>query len=472
MPYPFRRIRIAWLALCLLTMATPSLADSSLRVIVDVKPIHSVVAGLMAGVGEPELLVDSGLPWEWRATDSDAAALDRADLVIWLGSEITPGLATAIDGLTGKVHVLELLATPEIKVLPARHGQGRDPFVWLDTRNMLILVDLLTTELARIDPQRTHRYQSNRLEVLRQLSQVDRELEYGYKHVSAAPVFLYHDTQQYFEQAYAMKVAGIAAAADGESDTTELLALRNLLSGNGEACLFVEAGLSAPHLDLLRSAPSLRVVELDSLGSGLAAGPSLYEQLMRSHFDRIRACVASEGSPAPAASDDSLELYSHRIQAKYLLMDHFGETVSNLDFSGRYQLVYFGYTFCPDICPTSLAAMAQAMKILGPKADLIQPLFITIDPARDTLEVLRRYTAYFHPRLIGLTGPDAMIARTAELFRVRYEKVEDPDRAPDKYAMDHTASLFLLGPNSEFIAKFAHGMPPGELAARLDELVR
>jgi protein SCO1/2 len=104
-------------------------------------------------------------------------------------------------------------------------------------------------------------------------------------------------------------------------------------------------------------------------------------------------------------------------------------------------------------------------------ADRIQPLFITVDPERDTLEALRAYTAYFHPRLIGLTGPPEMIARTADVFHVRYEKVLTEGRDPDKYAVDHTSSLFLLGPDGKFVAKFAHGLPAADLADRLGEII-
>jgi len=339
---------------------------------------------------------------------------------------------------------------------------------------MLILLDELTRVLSDADPARGHRYEANRQKLLGQLTQVDRELEYRYKSVSSKPVFLYHDTQQYFEQAYAMKVAGIAASPAGSSPAVEtLLRLGSALSREDSPCLFTEAALPAPHLDILLARGTTRVVELDSLGSRLPPGPDLYPRLMREHYRLISECAQPGAQPgAPASTDESpFALFPHRIQGRYLLMNQFGETVSNLDFRGRYQLVYFGYTFCPDICPTSLVSLAKALEILGPRADRIQPILITVDPARDTPEVLRTYTAYFHPRLLGLTGPEEMIARTAEQFRVRYEKVTPEGGDPNRYSMDHTASLFLLGPESEFVAKFAHGLPAAELAARLGELI-
>jgi protein SCO1/2 len=116
--------------------------------------------------------------------------------------------------------------------------------------------------------------------------------------------------------------------------------------------------------------------------------------------------------------------------------------------------------------------MSKALELLGADADRIQPLFITVDPARDTLPRLREYVGYFHPRLLGLTGPETMIARVAGNFRVRYEKVASTDSRPDRYAVDHTASLFLLGPDGRFITKFAHGFPADRMAERLSELMQ
>jgi ABC-type Zn2+ transport system substrate-binding protein/surface adhesin/cytochrome oxidase Cu insertion factor (SCO1/SenC/PrrC family) len=466
-----------WLVLCCL-LTTPALADAPPRVMVSVKPIHALVAGLLQGVSEPELIIGQGAPGDYRLTPEVRDRLSQADLIVWVGPELEPALAEPLGDPRLAGRGLELLAQPALKVLPARTVEGgRDPYLWLDTRNMLILLDELTRILSEKDPTRAHRYRSNRQRVLEQIAQVDRELEFGYKDVSALPLFLYHDTEQYFEQAYAMKVAAILTPPGEQPSAENLLKLRSLLGQAQGPCLLTEVGLPKPHLDLLVAGTSTRVASLDALGSTLPPGPDLYARLMRDHYQAIRDCLRPGGNAAPAtapgtaAGEAPVELYSHRIQARYLLRNPFGESVSNLDFHGRFQLIYFGYTFCPDVCPTSLVTLAKALTLLGHKAEQIQPLLITLDPARDTPEVLRTYTAYFHPRLIGLTGPEEMIARTAEQFRVRYEKVPAPDADPTRYSLDHTASLFLLGPDGEFLAKFAYGLPPEELAARLDELV-
>lgn len=156
---------------------------------------------------------------------------------------------------------------------------------------------------------------------------------------------------------------------------------------------------------------------------------------------------------------------------RYLLMDPNGRAVTNLDFPGQFQLISFGYTYCPDICPTTLVNQAAILRALGERADAVQPIFITVDPGRDTPEVLRRYTRYFDPRIIGLTGSAELIERTAGHFRVRYERVQDPGAPADAYHVDHTAGMYLLGPDGGYIRRFAYETPASEIAERLADLV-
>jgi protein SCO1/2 len=156
---------------------------------------------------------------------------------------------------------------------------------------------------------------------------------------------------------------------------------------------------------------------------------------------------------------------------RYLLMDPNGRAVTNADFPGQFQLVSFGYSFCPDICPTTLSEQAAIMNRLGERAPLVQPIFVTVDPERDTPEKLRDYTVYFHPRLIGLTGSPELIAAAARNFGVRYRKVTDPTIPADRYPVDHTAGMFLLGPDGSYIRKFGYGTPIDIIAGRLAALL-
>ncbi len=467
------RHRPSWLsilALLLLVFGQPGQATP--QVVVSIKPVHALLSALMQGVAEPRLLLPDGVPpWRYEADADALAAIERADLLLWVGPELETALGRQLRGHPPRGRVLELLASDALKILPGRGpAQARDPWFWLDTRNMLILTDELTRLLAAMDPGRAHVYLRNRLALLPDLSRLDSEMENLYKNISGHPVLLYHDTQQYFEQAYALKVAASAMTpGDGAPSAADLLQLRGLLDRRPASCLFVEAGMPTPNLDLLQAGLTVRVIPLGSLGQGLAPGPDLYEKVIRRNFEAFRVCASRPQAEAGAAGSNA-ELPGHRLETRYLLQDHNGNPVTNLDFPQQYQLIYFGYTFCPDVCPTSLTVVAEAMAQLGATGERIQPLFVTVDPNRDTPELLRTYTAYFHPRLLGLWGSEEMVARVAAGFHVRYEKVIS-DSDPSRYSMDHTASLFLLGPDGRFRAKFAHGITPDDLAQRLRQII-
>ena len=179
------------------------------------------------------------------------------------------------------------------------------------------------------------------------------------------------------------------------------------------------------------------------------------------------AAPAWAETPSPIA-DDQPEI---GIVSRYLLMDTKGRAISDQDFRGSFQLIAFGYTFCPDICPTTLAEISLIMEKLGDRAVQLQPLFVTVDPERDTPEVLRRYTAYFHPRIVGLTGSPELVRRVADHFKVRYEKHWEPGAEKDKYSVDHSAGMYLLGPDGGFLGKFAYATPPQEVASRIQALM-
>ncbi|MDR3500784.1 MAG: SCO family protein [Parvibaculum sp.] len=150
----------------------------------------------------------------------------------------------------------------------------------------------------------------------------------------------------------------------------------------------------------------------------------------------------------------------------FAMTDQNGKPVTDQTFRGRYMLIYFGFTFCPDVCPTELQVMAGAMQKLGAKAEKVQPIFVTIDPDRDTPAVLAQYVKQFDPRLIGLTGTAAQTAAIAKAYRVFYEKVKDEQNAAD-YSMDHSSIVYLMGPDGGFLAFFPPATGPDEMAAKI-----
>ncbi len=153
----------------------------------------------------------------------------------------------------------------------------------------------------------------------------------------------------------------------------------------------------------------------------------------------------NKAEPAPPAP-----MAGAAIGGPFTLVDHNGKTVTQADYAGHYKLIYFGFTFCPAICPTELQKMAVVMDALGEEGRKIQPLFITVDPERDTIEVMRQYVELFHPRLTGLTGSRAQIDDVIKTYRVYAARVEDPEMS--EYTMDHSSYIYLMSPEDKPIA--------------------
>ena len=143
------------------------------------------------------------------------------------------------------------------------------------------------------------------------------------------------------------------------------------------------------------------------------------------------------------------------IGGSFTLVDHTGKTVSEADFRGRFMLVFFGFTYCPDACPTALTTMAEVLDIIGPAADRIVPVLITVDPERDTPEQLAMYVRHFYPSLVGLTGSAEQVAAAAKVFRVYYAKVKEEGKEEGDYEMDHTTNVYLMGPDGKFRVHFS-----------------
>ncbi|MFM9938669.1 MAG: SCO family protein [Hyphomicrobiaceae bacterium] len=154
----------------------------------------------------------------------------------------------------------------------------------------------------------------------------------------------------------------------------------------------------------------------------------------------------------------------------FSLIDHTGKRVTEKDFKGRHMLVMFGFTFCPDICPSGLQVMSAALDKLGAKADTVTPVFITLDPERDTPTALAAYVPSFHSRLIGLTGTPDEIAAAAKQYRVYYKKVRD-EKSTAVYTIDHSALIYLMGPDGSYVAHFTHSTGVDTLAERLAKLL-
>jgi protein SCO1/2 len=174
--------------------------------------------------------------------------------------------------------------------------------------------------------------------------------------------------------------------------------------------------------------------------------------------------LAHRDTPRGAAGT----LLASAIGGPFRLVDQNGKTVTDADLKGKWSLVYFGYTHCPDACPTALNDIAVALDELGPKRGEVRPVFITVDPERDTPEVLKSYITAFDAPILALTGTPEEIAQAAKGYRVYYAKHPEAD---GDYSMDHSSVIYVIDPQGRFTASFTHQSAPEEIAERLKKLL-
>lgn len=157
------------------------------------------------------------------------------------------------------------------------------------------------------------------------------------------------------------------------------------------------------------------------------------------------------------------------IGGPFTLTDSSGKKVTDQDFRGRYMLVFFGFTACPDICPAGLQLISAALDKIGAKSNNVTPIFISVDPARDTPEKIAAYVKNFNDRMVGLTGTADEVAAVAKAYRVFYEKTPN-EAAPADYGMNHTAIIYLMGPDGEYVTHFTPTTDVDAMAEKLNKL--
>jgi protein SCO1 len=156
------------------------------------------------------------------------------------------------------------------------------------------------------------------------------------------------------------------------------------------------------------------------------------------------------------------------IGGSFRLTDQNGKTVTDADLKGKWSLVYFGYTHCPDACPTALNDISIALEDLGTKRDAVRPVFITVDPERDTPDALKAYVTSFDAPILALTGTPEQVAQAAKGYRVYYAKHPE---AGGEYSMDHSSVIYVMDPQGRFTASFTHESTPEQIAERLKKLL-
>ncbi|MFU8898380.1 MAG: zinc ABC transporter substrate-binding protein [Roseinatronobacter sp.] len=319
------------LALACAMMATP-IAAKDLNVVTDFAVTHSLVSMVMGDVGQPDLLLDrGGDPHSFQLRPSQARALADADLIFWVGEDLTPWMARALSGIEAQGEVVTLLKAEGLHLqgFAAGHGHddhghsdhghddhghddhghahddhghddhghshdGNDPHAWMNTGNVEIWLDLIADELAENDPDNAATYRANAEAARAQIAELSTEIAEILAPVGDAPLVMFHDAYGYLVHQFGVNVAGTIALGDAAAPGAQRLAeLRAELQADGAVCIFPEVNHSSRYIDTVVEGTSVRVgAELDPAGVTLEPGAALYPALMRNMAQAIADCVA------------------------------------------------------------------------------------------------------------------------------------------------------------------------------------
>lgn len=321
-------------------LVAPAAASAAPRVVTDIAPVHSLVARVMDGVGEPGLIVPpDASPHGYAMRPSEAQALQDADLVVWIGADLTPWLETAIDAVAGATPQVTLLDVPGIRLLAYGDGEhddhgdhgdhghddhadeaghddgaeaehaggeahaddhghdhdhdGRDPHAWLDPSNAVVWVDAVADALADADPDNADAYRANAEAARDELAALDDEVAAGFRSETGAAGghVVFHDAYRYFETAYDVPAAAAIAIGDASRPgPARIREVRDAIAAEAATCIMVEPQFDAAIARTVVEGTGARVAVIDPLGVGFEPGPALYPALIRALAERIAEC--------------------------------------------------------------------------------------------------------------------------------------------------------------------------------------
>ncbi|MES9963332.1 MAG: zinc ABC transporter substrate-binding protein [Candidatus Sedimenticola sp. 20ELBAFRAG] len=316
------RIR-KFLLISILSLApvAASLADKP-RVIASIKPIHSLVAGVMQGIGSPELLISGGQsPHAFTLRPSDARKLNRAKLLFWVGEELEAPLERIIETLGDDIQAIALTGAEGMELLPIREGgvweehqhddeheheehahadkehhQGTNPHIWLSPENAAQIVRLAQQELSSIDPDNTARYQANATTMLRRISQLDMAIKEKIEAVSGAKYIVFHDAYPYFEHHYKLTPVGsVTLSPERIPGARRIKELRNKVRSLGASCVFSEPQFEPKLVQTITEGTEAATGILDPLGAELPPGTEAYFNLMHNLANALVDCLGKRG---------------------------------------------------------------------------------------------------------------------------------------------------------------------------------
>lgn len=312
---PRSLIRSLLLVLALSGVAHPAWAAP--QVVASIKPIHALVASVMQGVGSPALLLEGAAsPHTYSLKPSDAAKLEHADVVFWVGPDLEAFLAKPLDALAAKATRVELMQAPGLTLLPVRtsagfaqhdeheHGEDgsgteahseQDPHIWLDPRNAMAMTTAIAASLEKADPANAATYESNAKATLASLQALDATLEKETAAARGKGFLVFHDAYQYFEHRYGLQATrALAIHPENPPGAAALKDIRNTLADGDVVCAFSEPQFDDRLLRTITEGTTVRTGVLDPLGAEQTAGPALYEVVLRNVSQALVGCLSSK----------------------------------------------------------------------------------------------------------------------------------------------------------------------------------
>ncbi len=288
--------------LALSLLVSPAAAQTP-SVLTDIPAVHSLVSQVMQGVDDPEILLDKGAdPHSFQMRPSQARALSQADVLFFVGSELTPWLERAIEGVGIKGEAVSLLKTDgtHVRIFKAHEsdedeaGGSIDPHAWLAPDNAEVWLDVIATKLGAIDAENAELYQENARTAKARIDLLDADLTRMLTPMHDTPIIVFHDAYGYFADHFGLTIAG--AVRNGDAATpgaAHLVKLRQIIAKSGIACAFGEEQHDPALLEALFADAKISIGVLDPVGSSLEYGPDLYAELLRNMAQEIASCTDS-----------------------------------------------------------------------------------------------------------------------------------------------------------------------------------